>query len=198
MSTTTGPKPAVVLVGVTQRGQQHITGAMYIDSGIPPGPPREHIRFAHRFLKDVLTYDNRVRFRCDQFFYDYIRTQYFFHLERIEYKHVLPGGEHRFYVVAPVVFTQVTVHAAGLDERVLTLWKVLLRVKTTGTRVRPRPHMTLSAATGLAWEEEHYKYNYVGLPVPKNLPDSDPNKDYWANTCHFDFSEPIALPPRRT
>lgn|GEM_PF-4431111 len=180
-----------LLVGV--HGQ--VTGAMIIGSGIPAGPPREHVKFVHRFLKDVLDRNNRVRFPCGQPFFTYIRNQYGFYLEDGSQQDQL-GGRHLFFTVAPVYHTEVIADAGGIDERVRYLWKVLLRAKTKGTQRRPRPHMTVSAATGLTWEEEHYKYNYVGLPVPKNLPEGDPGKDYWANTCHFDFGGFLpALPP---
>lgn len=184
MSRGMSPASGVAAV-VTVHGAP--TGVMYVDSGFPAGPPREHIKFAHRFLKDVLDKNRRVRFPCGQPFFTYVCHQYSFRLVQRTPKGVLPGGLHLFFVVAPVVFTQVTASAEGLDERTLVLWKVLLRVKTTGTKVRPRPHMTLSASTGLEWEQEHYKYSYVGLPVPKTLSDRDPDKDHWANSCHFDF-----------
>lgn len=195
MSAGENPSPNVVLVGVTEGRQQRITGAMV--QGVPqeivyhPGdpPPAEHISFVHRFLMDVLDGYNRVRFSWGQFFHEYICLQYGFTLEHKDSRGVLPGGRHLFYVVAPRVQTVVTTWVSGLEESSLVLWKVLLRVKTTGSRERPWPHMTVSAATGLSWKEERYKYNYLGLPVPKNLPNSDPRKDYWANTCHFDFKD---------
>lgn len=180
MSPGSGPGVVVTVHGAP-------TGVMYVGAGFPAGPPREHIKFAHRFLKDVLDKDNRVRFPCGHSFFTYICHQYGFQLVQRTRKGVLPGGQHLFFVVAPVVQTTVVTGQQGLEEEAQVLWKVLLRVKTTGTRVRPRPHMTLSASTGLEWEHEHYKYNYVGLPVPKTLSDLDPNKDHWANSCHFDF-----------
>jgi hypothetical protein len=83
----------------------------------------------------------------------------------------------------------------------------LLRVKTTGTEMRPRPHMTLSLAVGpdmnigLAWEDELGKFNKQGDKMPKvfsKVVHQDPSlwrylpravvaDESWAQAGHFDF-----------
>jgi hypothetical protein len=100
---------------------------------------------------------------------------------------VLKGGYQLFYVNGPI----------------------LVRVKTTGTEFRPRPHMTVSLADGLAWPNEVAKFNRDGVLVPRLSPvkrayDADLMRslerleketgkhiadldNFWANNCHFDF-----------
>lgn len=189
MSGSGSVNSGIILVGLGKSGQHPVSNVVHhIHAGIPPGPPSAHFWFVSRFLKDVLDGYRRVRFPLGMFFHEYICRQHGFQLERVE-PGPLPGGLHFFYVVAPVARTEVIVHPGGVEERVQPLWIVLLRVKTTGTVERRRPHITVSAATGLSWDEEHYKYNYLGLLVPKDLPDGHPKKHYWADTCHFNFRQ---------
>lgn len=135
-----------------------------------------------RLLADVLDGNGRVRFMSIVSFHDYICRRYGFALRRNTSEFVRPGGRHLFYV-----------HG-----------NLLLRVKTSGTNIRPQPHMTLSAATGLGWNDEAAKFNAAGAVVPK-LGSSRAGNDWrtlarigdtatilasddrWANLCHFDF-----------
>lgn len=90
----------------TRRVVDSATTHEIVGIGFPAGPPREHIKFAHRFLKDVLDKDHRVRFPCGHSFFTYICHQYGFQLVQRTRKGVLPGGQHLFFVVAPVVQTR--------------------------------------------------------------------------------------------
>jgi len=137
-----------------------------------------------KMLQDLLGTDGRVRFTATDSFHDYLRTAYGFRLLRNTEDGVLPGGRHLFYV-----------HG-----------NLLLRVKTSGTRIRPRPHMTISAATGLNWPDEGAKFNERGEVVPKlgasaagsnwralrRIGDYDAiaaSDQEWADSCHFDFPD---------
>lgn len=142
---------------------------------------------AQTLLQDLLDKSGLVRFRSviDLDF----QLQHFHRFSLIEknQKFVLPGSWHLFYKQGCL----------------------LVRVKTGGTQMRPKPHMTISAVTGLSWNEEVMKMNRSGDFVPKaggipqlsregnfrslqrvgdstqQILDSD---DRWANSCHFDFA----------
>jgi hypothetical protein len=114
--------------------------------------------------------------------HEHLRYSYAFLLRRNTHEGVLPGGRHLFYVRG----------------------NVLLRVKTNGTWIRRRPHMTISEAVGLDWNDEAAKFNRYGSVVPK-LGSSRAGSDWralmrigdyaaieasdqrWADLCHFDF-----------
>jgi len=135
-------------------------------------------------LQDLLGPDGKVRFTTTDSFHDYMRNTYGFRLLRNTEAGVRPGGRHLFYV-----------HG-----------NLLLRVKTSGTGIRPRPHMTISAATGLNWPDEGAKFNRGGDVVPKlgasaagsnwralqRIGDYDAiaaSDQEWADSCHFDFAD---------
>ena len=135
-------------------------------------------------LQDLLGPDGKVRFTTTDSFHDYLRTTYGFRLRRNTEDGVVAGGRHLFYVRG----------------------NLLLRVKTSGTRIRPRPHMTISAATGLNWPDEGAKFNQQGDVVPKlgasaagsnwralqRIGDYDAiaaSDQEWADSCHFDFPD---------
>ena len=98
---------------------------------------------------------------------------------------VLPGGFQLFY---------------ALDG-------VLVRVKTTGTERRRKPHMTISLSErGSGWDDESAKFNLHGGLTPKLLAEgpgpgrvsrmsvfqtglTGAQQDTWANRCHFDFPD---------
>ncbi len=133
-------------------------------------------------VQDLLDSRGHVRFQSIMLFHDQICQAYGFVLRRNTSEFVRPGGRHLFYVRG----------------------NLLLRVKTSGTNVRPSPHMTISAAVGLDWNDEAAKVNRAGETVPKlgasragsnwralqrigstqAVLESD---DAWADSCHFDF-----------
>ena len=89
---------------------------------------------------------------------------------------------------------------------------LLVRVKTRGTRMRPRAHVTISMVDRRGggdpdwhtWDRERVKFTANGNPAWKNISDgSSPNpysfptriidgltsgqQDNWADDCHFDL-----------
>ena len=79
---------------------------------------------------------------------------------------------------------------------------LLARVKTTGTVIRPRPHLTLSLAVGLGWRDELQKIGAGGTSHPKVITRLDPTlwrwaqrasdwEEAWAADVHFDFPQPF-------
>jgi hypothetical protein len=84
--------------------------------------------------------------------------------------------------------------------------RILTRVKTKGTKRRPRPHMVVSLTLGgTAWNQEQAKYNSAGVASPAillkdpmanppalqrlNLDLTPERQDAWANNTHFDFPD---------
>ena len=138
---------------------------------------------ARKLLNDVVNARGLVRFLEICAFHEIITSKrHGFVLRENATEYVLPGGRQLFYVNAPV----------------------LVRVKTTGTERRPRPHMTVSLSENRRWEGEAAKFNRQGVLVPRVGPVStasaqgqwrallrvdDPfaSDDRWANDCHFDF-----------
>ena len=144
----------------------------------------EDSKLGGKMMQDLLDAQGRVRFRSLVAFHDHITRTYSFRLVQNNTEGVQAGGRHLFY-------------ANG---------HVLVRVKTNGTFRRPRPHMTVSLATGLSWPEEAGKFNKQGEVVPKiggvnRLGDNwralarlgptmdaiEAHDDAWAESCHFDF-----------
>ena len=141
---------------------------------------------AQRLLVDLLDASGKVRFKSIVGFHNHLINNYRFALREKNQKFVLPGTWHLFY----------------------TRGCLLVRVKTGGTPMRKNPHMTISAATGLGWNDEVMKLTRHGDFVPKagavpqasrqgdfralqrvgntthEILDSD---DRWADACHFDF-----------
>jgi hypothetical protein len=138
--------------------------------------------FTRRLLLDLLNADGQVRFTSATALHVHLCRLYGFTLRRNTHEGVQAGGRHLFYV-----------HG-----------NVLLRVKTSGTRIRPRPHMTISEAVGLDWNQEAAKFSRDGSVMPK-LGSSRAGSDWralmrigdynaieasdqrWADLCHFDF-----------
>jgi hypothetical protein len=44
---------------------------------------------------------------------------------------------------------------------------IQVRVKTDGTRFRPRPHLVVTLAVGKGWDDEIGKFNHEGRLIPK-------------------------------
>jgi hypothetical protein len=141
---------------------------------------------AQRLLLDVLDSSGKVRFKSITDFHNHLLAVYQFSLRKKDQIGVLPGTWHLFYLRGCI----------------------LLRVKTGGTTMRRNPHMTISAATGLEWEDEVMKLTRQGSFVPKTgaVPQASRSgnfralqrlgattseildiDDRWANACHFDF-----------
>jgi hypothetical protein len=154
------------------------TGLRVLDS-LTTGGEEE---FARRLLHDLLNASGLVRFPSAVDLHAHLLAVYAFALRRNTHEGVVPGGRHLFYV-----------HG-----------NVLLRVKTSGTFMRRRPHMTISEAVGLDWNDEAAKFSRLGDVVPK-LGSSRAGSDWralmrigdyaaieasdqrWADLCHFDF-----------
>lgn len=145
---------------------------------------------ANRLMQDIIDQDGRVRFHDLKAFHDCLISDYHFILRRRTQEAVLPGGWHLFYV-----------------------WQhLLLRVKTSGTEMRPRPHMTLSFAEGLEWPDELAKHTRDGSHVPKAFSIvvySDHRlwrywkrtmqaEQIWADAVHFDFPPDFDVSGART
>lgn len=142
----------------------------------------EERRIMQALLLDLLDGNGLVRFTSIAAFHQHLGLRHGFTLVRNTTDGVQPGGRHLFYV-----------HG-----------NILLRVKTSGTRLRPVPHMTISVATGLDWSDEVAKLSRNGDLMPKlgavhrsdhralrrlgpdyqTLEEID---DRWADACHFNF-----------
>lgn len=141
---------------------------------------------AQRLLFDLLDASGHVRFRSIRDFHTHLVMHYGFELRAKNQKSVLPGSWHLFYLRGCI----------------------LVRVKTGGTELRKVPHMTISAATGLGWNDEVMKLTRQGefvskagaVPqaalagdfrslqrVGKTTPEILESDDRWANACHFNF-----------
>ena len=105
-----------------------------------------HLEQVKALLRDLLDADGRVRFMSVVSFHDHLCRRYQFVLRKNNTQSVRPGGRHLFYVNGPL----------------------LIRVKTSGTNVRPEPHMTVSLAEGLSWPEEAAKFNRRGQTTPRS------------------------------
>jgi hypothetical protein len=154
------------------------TGLRILDSLTTGG----ELDFTRGLLLDLLDASGRVRFTSAAGLHGHLCTAYGFTLSRNSPEGVRAGGRHLFYVRG----------------------NVLLRVKTSGTWIRPRPHMTISEAVGLDWNDEAAKFSRDGSVVPK-LGSSRAGSDWrarmrigdynaieasdqrWADLCHFDF-----------
>ena len=104
-----------------------------------------HLEQVKALLRDLLDADGRVHFMSVVSFHDHLCRRYQFVLRKNNTQFVRPGGRHLFYVNGPL----------------------LIRVKTSGTNVRPEPHMTVSLAEGLSWPEEAAKFNRRGQTTPR-------------------------------
>ena len=139
-----------------------------------------------RFLADILDPTGKVRFASIVAFHNHVTQLYQFLLRDRTTKDVRPGGFHLFYVRGPL----------------------LMRVKTSGTFMHPNPHMTVSAAAGMGWDDETMKLSRYGEFIPKQgaVPRASKASDWrslnrlgpdtnqivasdqgWADACHFDF-----------
>ena len=154
------------------------TGLRILDS-LTAGGEQE---FARALLQNLLDASGAVRFASATALDTHLRYSYSFALRRNTHEGVRPGGRHLFYVRG----------------------NVLLRVKTSGTWMRPRPHLTISEAVGLDWTDEAAKFSRDGSVVPK-LGSSRAGSDWralmrigdfnaieasdqrWADLCHVDF-----------
>lgn len=157
-----------------------LTHALRVMDALTP----EDVDFGHQLLQTV-TRDGQVIF-SNLLAFDSCLRMFGFRLEQRDQQGVVPPGWHLFYVRGAL----------------------LLRVKTSGTFVRRRPHMTLSAACGLSWDEEVSKFTTEAI-VPKvgitgrliQMNDwrllseyygrTGALDDAWANRCHFDFVQPF-------
>jgi len=136
-------------------------------------------------LGDLIDDNGLVRFQQLAAFHQTLIGDYNFILRLRTQRGVRPGGWHLFYV----------------------RYHLLLRVKTSGTDMRPRPHMTLSLAVGedlqvgLGWDDELGKFSQAGDQLPKvfsrtvqqdpslwrYLPRAVAADEVWAQAGHFDF-----------
>lgn len=142
---------------------------------------------AQSLLQDMLDAEGNIRYRSVAEVNAALvgARQFAFHGKTDKF--VLPGSWHVFYMRGCI----------------------LVRVKTGGTFMRPRPHATISAAVGLGWDDEVMKMTRNGEFVPKTggMPQASRNGDFralqrlgdttaeifasddrWANSCHFDFA----------
>jgi hypothetical protein len=135
-------------------------------------------------LSDLLDAQGCVRFKSVVRFSDHLIRNYGFRLvQNVTWGVRQPGGRHLFY----------------------THGHILVRVKTTGTDHRETPHMTVSVAEGLGWNDEVAKFSRNGELIPKvggvnradfrSLMRLGPETaqilaadDNWANACHFNFT----------
>lgn len=158
-----------------------LTHALHVMDSLSP----EDIDFAHYLLRTV-TREGQVIFTNVTAFDTCLKSVFGFALVDKNQKEVLPDSWHLFYVRG----------------------SLLLRVKSKGTRFRKRAHMTLSAASGLRWDEEVSKFSRESL-LPKvgvtgRLAAANDWRtmsqfwdrlgaidDTWANSCHFDFVQPF-------
>ncbi|MCY2967808.1 MAG: hypothetical protein NT069_29960 [Planctomycetota bacterium] len=145
---------------------------------------------ATRLLSKLLDGQGRVKYRSISDIHSQLVNSDQFALVKNSSEFVLPGGRQLFYV-------------RGV---------LLIRIKTTGTRIRPTPHLTISAASGIDWPEEIMKLNRAGEFIPKLGAIGQAAKendwrslsristdtavlqaldDAWANSCHFDFVTPF-------
>ena len=141
---------------------------------------------ARELLATLIGSDGRVRFKSIGGFHCHVTNRYHFQLLHWE---VFNDGRHIFYMNG----------------------KLLLRVKTNGTKFRKQPHMTLSWATGIGWDDELAKFNRQGQTVRKigvvkeigtnwralarlgsSVDQIAATDDRWANGCHFDFPRGFA------
>lgn len=146
-----------------------------------PSAEQERQRMQH-LLVDLLNDEGLVRFQFLLHFHDYVCRKHAFDLMQNTTFGVRPGGRHLFYVNG----------------------NILMRVKTTGTKFRETPHMTISVATGCGWPDEVAKLSRSGALVPKlgaiNRADHralrrlggetstlEALDDDWADACHFNF-----------
>lgn len=138
---------------------------------------------SQRLLLDLLDANRCVRITSVRELHEHLRRDYGFALRRNTDQGVLPGGRHLFYVNG----------------------NLLVRVKTSGTGIRPTPHLTLSVASGLDWNQEDAKVNLAGAVVPKlgasragsdwralarigDMAAIEASDQRWADTCHFNFA----------
>src|SRR4051794_37947460 len=86
-----------------------------------------------KLLKEVLDVRRIVQVPSIREFHNRLcSSDYGFVLRKNTDEFVLPGGRQLFYVNGPI----------------------LIRVKTKGTKLHPKHHMTVSLAEGLDWPEE--------------------------------------------
>jgi hypothetical protein len=154
-------------------------GLELLDSLVVGG---EHA-LSQRLLLDLLDGNRNVRFTSVKQLHECLSRDYGFALRRNTTQGVRPGGRHLFYV----------------------LGNLLVRVKTSGTAIRPNPHLTLSLASGLDWNQEDAKVNQAGAVVPKlgasragsdwralarigDMAAIEASDQRWADTCHFNFA----------
>lgn len=142
--------------------------------------------FARNLITDLIDEDGLVRSHNLRDFHNTLLGRYNFVQRRRTQQGVLPGGWHFFYI----------------------RYHLLLRVKTSGTEMRRRAHMTLSLAVGrdmrvgLEWDDELMKFSKSGDLLPKRFALEVVNNDWslwryreraaiadeiWAQACHFDF-----------
>lgn len=135
-------------------------------------------------LADLLDAQGCVRFKSIVACHDHLVRRHGFKLVRNVTWGVRPGGRHLFY----------------------THGNVLVRIKTSGTPMRPTPHMTISVSDGLEWPDEVAKLSRHGNLIPKlgginradfrSLVRLGPDvaqlsaiDDQWADACHFNFTK---------
>jgi hypothetical protein len=135
---------------------------------------------ARQMATTLLTSDGHVRLGDLGTFHRILTQRLFFTLVDATQNGVRPGGWHLFY----------------------RLGHLVCRVKTTGTNIRPRPHLTLSLAIGLGWQDELQKFRADGRTLPKTFSRLDPSdwrwaerasqwEESWAQQTHFDFPQPF-------
>lgn len=133
-----------------------------------------------RFVTMLIGGDNRVRVADLGTFHRTLTQRLSFTVAQADQRFVLPGGWHIFY----------------------RFHHLLVRVKTTGTFIRPRPHATMSLAVGLGWQDELQKYGGSGGGQPRAITRLDPKlwrwaerasnwEENWAADVHFDFPQPF-------
>ena len=141
---------------------------------------------ASDLVRDLLNSAGQVRFASPHEIHTFLTRNYQFAFRGATDQFVLPGSWHAFYMRGCL----------------------LTRVKTGETFMRRRPHLTISAAAGLGWDDEIMKLTRSGEFVPKagGMPQASRNGDFralqrlggstaeiiasddrWANSCHFDF-----------
>jgi len=144
-------------------------------------------QLALALLNDAVRPDGRLRFPTLSDVHRCLINVHGFCMRRRNREGVLPGGWHLFYF----------------------RYHVLVRIKTTGTPIRPRPHMTVSLAVGadgkigFGWDDELQKFSLSADKLPKAFSravqwdwrlwryrDQAAEADEaWAQAVHFDFPE---------
>ncbi len=140
---------------------------------------------AKSFTTNDVGPDGRIKYNDLKSFHKHVLCDLGMCLRKRSTDDVLPGGWHLFYIA----------------------YHVLLRVKTTGTKMRPRPHATLSLAvgrdgkTGLGWDDELAKFSIQADQSPKAFSRyvqtdwrmwryfelAAQADEIWAESVHFDF-----------